>query len=57
MPAARMAATSQKRSSWDRRVGSAQLDMRGIAPKETVARGAADASDELREVNRAAVCC
>ena len=49
MPAARMVATSRKRSSGDRRVGSAQLDMMGVDPKMIVAREAADASDELRE--------
>lgn len=39
MPAARMAATSRKRSSGGRRVTSAQLDIREIAPKDRRTRG------------------
>ncbi len=46
MPAARMPATSRKRSSGDRRVGLAQLDMMGIAPKKIVAREAANAGGD-----------
>jgi hypothetical protein len=57
MPAARMVAASRKRSSGDRRVGSAQLDIREIALKNNLAREAADTSNDGGKVNRAAVCC